>query len=87
MLLQKILLKKIKAPRVLMPRWPKLHNIKLLIARAYEEKRACNSQCIYCVVVKLLMSQQDILYLANRPHVNRRDSGREHCYTRNLPQN
>ncbi len=42
---------------------------------------------VYCVVVKLLMSQQDTLYLANRPHVNRCDSGREHCYTGNLPRN
>ncbi len=39
----------------------------IVIPRAYEEKRACNSQCIYCVSVILLMSQQDMLYLANRP--------------------
>ncbi len=35
-----------------------------VLSRAYEEKRACNLQCVYCVCVILLMSQQDMLYLA-----------------------
>ena len=51
------------------------------------KRRGHATRNVYCVVVKKLMSQQDILYLPNHPHVNRRDSGREHCYTRNLPQN
>ncbi len=36
----------------------------MFVARAYEEKRACNSQCIPCIYVVLLISQQDMLYLA-----------------------
>ncbi len=47
------------------------------------KRRGHATRNVYCVVVKILMSQQDILYLANHPQVNRHDSGREHCYTRN----
>ena len=62
---------------------PKLHNI---LPRAYEEKRASKSQCILCSR-QITNESAGYTVLANHPHVNRRDSGREHCYTRNLSQN
>ncbi len=51
------------------------------------KKRGQASRSVYILCSRQITDESaGYTVLANRPHVNRRDSGREHGYTRNLSQ-